>query len=241
MAEVVDQTVEDGVVWTEMAMPATPEAEPARRRHTVCVDFDGVLHSYVTAWIAPDVIPDDPVEELGEDGEPTGRTAIDWLHELVEEFEVVILTTRARPQEVEGRGVVDGCMAIMVWLRGYGYHGPDLLVTAEKVPAIMYVDDRGWRFSSRFPTAKTILRARPWRTGTPPPRRAKAAIRRARDQQRKVEEVASRRKQELAQVRTELIREILRDKDDAWFDAWWEEVQRKTWDERIKLARAEVA
>lgn len=188
---------------------------------TLAVDFDGVLHQYVTPWIDEATIPDPPV-----------AGAIEWLREVAAEFDIVVLTTRARDE--------GGIGAVEAWLRANGYDGP-VTVTAEKVPAVMYIDDRAWRFSGRFPSLKTIFYAKPWRTGEPEPSRARDATRRAREQQKKVEQVAGNRKRELAAVRTELIREILRDKSDEWFSAWWEEAQRTSWEQRILLARAEIA
>lgn len=126
------------------------------RRWSVGVDFDGVIHQYVTPWIAPDVIPDPPVEG-----------ALAWLEEMSEHFNVVIQTTRARPQAVEGReGLVDGRDAIRVWLREHGMRSSvqhRLVVTHEKLPCLIYIDDRGWRFTgANFPTRQEIHQARPW-------------------------------------------------------------------------------
>jgi hypothetical protein len=114
------------------------------KRYTVAVDFDGVLHSYTTPWSGADSCPDPPVSG-----------AIDWLNEIVQKFEVVILTTRG---DQEG-----GNEAVQAWLREHGYVGPDLRVTSQKVPALVYVDDRAWRFEGdNFPTAEQIHRAIPW-------------------------------------------------------------------------------
>lgn len=113
-------------------------------KHSIAVDFDGVLHSYVTPWSGADSCPDPPV-----------AGAIEWLNEIVDEFEVVILTTRG---DQEG-----GNDAVRAWLREHGYIGPDLRVTSQKVPALVYIDDRGWRFDgTNFPTADEIHRAKPW-------------------------------------------------------------------------------
>lgn len=115
-----------------------------KRKWTVAVDCDGVLHSYTTPWSAANEIPDPPVPG-----------AIDWLNEIVGHFDVVVHTTRG---DQEG-----GNEAVMAWLREHGYTGPDLLVTSKKVPALIYIDDRGWRFEgNNFPTVQQIHGARPW-------------------------------------------------------------------------------
>jgi hypothetical protein len=119
-------------------------SKPADQRYTVAVDFDGVLHAYTTPWIDAATIPDPPV-----DG------AIEWLHEISERFDVVILTTRGRTPE--------GCAAVLAWLEEHGAPAPEL-VTAEKVPALIYLDDRAIRFEGpgSFPTVDAIHLARPW-------------------------------------------------------------------------------
>lgn len=115
------------------------------KRYTIAPDFDGVIHSYTSPWTTPDVIPDPPVEG-----------AIDWLHEMVETYNVVILSTRGQ--------YFDSQKNVMEYLRNHGYKGPDLLVTDKKVPALIYPDDRGWRFEGpgTFPTVEQITAARPW-------------------------------------------------------------------------------
>src|SRR5690606_19100252 len=63
--------------------PKPAKRKPRPRRDTVCVDFDGVLHSYVSGWKGGTVIPDPPVPG-----------AIEWLTKLHESYEIAILSTR---------------------------------------------------------------------------------------------------------------------------------------------------
>jgi len=114
-----------------------------KRRYTIATDFDGVIHSFQTPWISPHVIVDLPVPG-----------AIEWLNAIVRDFDVVILTTRA--------ATAAGCDAVWEWLIENGYTGPRLRVTAQKPPALVYIDDRGWRFEGVFPSAEDVYRARPW-------------------------------------------------------------------------------
>lgn len=116
----------------------------AEKRYTVAVDFDGVLHSYTTPWSGADSCPDPPVPG-----------AIEWLNSIAAKFEVVVLTTRG---DQEG-----GNTAVRAWLREHGYTGPDLRVTSQKVPALVYIDDRAYRFEGdNFPTADEVHRLIPW-------------------------------------------------------------------------------
>lgn len=112
----------------------------------VSVDFDGVLHSYTSKWVTESVIPDPPVPG-----------AIDWLNKLAESFDIAVHTTRARTPE--GREAV----ALYLIRHGLTEHAQRrLVVTYEKLPSIIYIDDRAWRFQGIFPTVTQIKEARPW-------------------------------------------------------------------------------
>jgi hypothetical protein len=112
----------------------------------VCVDFDGVIHSYVSGWQGPGVIPDPPVPG-----------AIEWLNEIGTRYVVVILTTRAASP--------DGVRAVRRWLRERGHlDWEGVAVTDRKPPAVLDVDDRAGRFEGAFPTQDEIRTFRPWRS-----------------------------------------------------------------------------
>lgn len=112
-------------------------------RYTIAVDFDGVIHSYTTPWIDAETIPDPPV-----DG------AIDALNTLAEDFDVVIHTTRGRSS--------DGREAVAEYLRLHGFV-KFTEITHEKVPALLYIDDRAYRFTgANWPTANEVHQMRPW-------------------------------------------------------------------------------
>ena len=118
---------------------------------TLCFDFDGVLHSYTSGWQGASVIPDPPVPGMAE--------ALRRLQHLG--WEVVICSSRARHQ--------GGPEAMRDWLVANGF-GP-LPVTAEKVPAELYVDDRALRFTGSVPEMlESIDRwGGPWSKGAQAP------------------------------------------------------------------------
>lgn len=134
-----------------------------KRNYSIAVDFDGVLHSYLSPWVSAGVIPDPPVPG-----------AIEWLTDIEKKFEVIVFTTRGKTQE--------GRDAVRRWLWENGYSGkhnrssirPEtwsdltIVVTAEKPPALIYLDDRAVRFEGSFPTADEIHGARPWRAAPAP-------------------------------------------------------------------------
>lgn len=130
----------------------------AGKRYVVAVDFDGVIHSYTSPWVSAEVIPDAPVEG-----------AIEWLCRMVQKFTVVIFTTRGKTEE--------GRKAVLEWIQRHHddryaavtegdrkWLVSNLTVTAEKPPALIYLDDRAYRFEGpgTFPTSEQIHAAKPW-------------------------------------------------------------------------------
>ncbi|WP_214327860.1 hypothetical protein [Nonomuraea sediminis] len=105
---------------------------------TVAVDFDGVIHAYSRGW-ADGTIYDEPVPG-----------AIAGLRTLMRSYSVYIHTSRSP-------------LPVSEWLSEYGisalpetegqihefwnYRG-HVLVTQRKLPAIIYIDDRGLRFET---------------------------------------------------------------------------------------------
>jgi len=101
-----------------------------KAKRTVALDFDGVIHSYVSGWTRADDIPDAPVEGAKE-----------AIEELMQTYQVVIYSARA--------GQPGGLEAIEKWLADNGIEVDE--VTTEKPPAHVYVDDRGITFRGNWP------------------------------------------------------------------------------------------
>jgi hypothetical protein len=124
----------------------------------LCLDFDGVLHSYVSGWKGARNIPDSPV-----DG------AIDWLRSLLGcpdnegigprylDFKVCIFSSRGR--------YWGGRRAMKKWLRKWGITKYELELIdfpLFKPPAFVILDDRAISFNGVFPEPKELLQFRPW-------------------------------------------------------------------------------
>ncbi len=130
---------------TTATKETTVNEHAAKRNYTIAVDFDGVIHSYLTPWVNAETIPDPPIPG-----------AIEWLNKMREKFEVVIFTTRGKTAE--------GRVAVQDYLFAHGWTGDEIPnVTAEKPPALIYLDDRAMRFAGAYPTADEIHAARPWK------------------------------------------------------------------------------
>lgn len=121
------------------------------KRSTIAVDFDGVIHSYKSGWQGRSKIPDPPVEG-----------AIEWLWQLVQCYNVAIVSSRA--------STFWSRWAMRRWLRRHSgnlyYETPggvgieSVRITNRKVPAIVYLDDRALRFEGTFPQIADLERLR---------------------------------------------------------------------------------
>lgn len=123
-----------------------PKEESVSFTPTVCLDFDGVIHSYASGWRGVTVIPDPPVEGAYE--------AIRSMQD--QGYKVVVFSTRANSEA--------GLMAINDYLHDMGVEGVE--VHSKKPKALIYVDDRGYRFGGRWEPLLRLLEdqsdLRPW-------------------------------------------------------------------------------
>lgn len=142
----------------------------------LCLDFDGVIHSYESGWKGAKNIPDPPVEG-----------AMNFLADVVQRqmFEVHIFSSRSHQW--------GGRKAMKKWLL---YHltehflskykaklpqehstsfteflgaqeSAEVYVKAIKFPKVkppahMTIDDRGMRFEGIFPDPEALLKFKPW-------------------------------------------------------------------------------
>jgi hypothetical protein len=66
----------------------TIEAQQRTNKPILCVDWDGVIHSYTSGWKGAAIIPDLPVPG-----------ALEWLHRASKLFEIVIYSSRSKDLE----------------------------------------------------------------------------------------------------------------------------------------------
>lgn len=126
----------------------------------ICVDFDGVIHSYTSGWQGVDVITDDPVPG-----------AIQWLMDHLpvpsglghmDQYDgpiVCIYSSRSR----ENRGI----KAMRAWLLKHGmpreYLSDGILkFPTQKPAAFLTIDDRAICFDGTFPTTEQMMAFKPW-------------------------------------------------------------------------------
>ena len=126
----------------------------------LCLDFDGVLHSYSSGWKGGRNIPDPPVPG-----------AIEWLNAIVpdgdavggsfdprhDDFKVCIYSSRSR--------YWGGRKAMKAWLLKHGFEAhkiENLGFPLMKPPAFLQIDDRAITFTGTFPSVQEMLAFKPW-------------------------------------------------------------------------------
>lgn len=117
------------------------------KKPILCLDFDGVLHSYASGWQGADAIPDPPVPG-----------AVEACRAYAEHFQIVINSSRCSSRA--GTGAMFG------WLERHGFPIESIEIRAEKPPAVVALDDRALCFSGVFPPVETLLDFKPWNKQT---------------------------------------------------------------------------
>ena len=120
--------------------------KPFKKR--LSFDFDGVLHSYTSGWQGAEIIPDPPV--------PGMAAALHRLAALG--WDISVCSSRARSSE--------GVAAIDAWLLENGFPS-GMIVSSEKLPAELYIDDRALRFDGCVPVMLEAIDTwkGPWNKG----------------------------------------------------------------------------
>ena len=109
----------------------------------LCLDFDGVIHSYTSKWQGPTVIQDPPV-----------YGAFEAIEKYLDVFRVAVYSTRSQSE--------DGINAMIAWFEKHGFDASKLEFPVTKPPALVTIDDRAVRFEGTFPDADYLKRLKPW-------------------------------------------------------------------------------
>ena len=120
----------------------------------LCLDFDGVIHSYTSGWQGADVIPDPPVEG-----------AIPFIYMALSSFRVAIFSSRS--------GQRGGIRAMQKWLKKHAQAHEDFHLMnhgwlgriewpTEKPPAMVGLDDRVLTFTGAWPNICDLKAFKPW-------------------------------------------------------------------------------
>lgn len=123
----------------------------SKSKPILCLDFDGVCHSYASGWKGIDVIPDPPVEGLFE-----------FLEKASKEFTINIYSTRSHQ--------ASGIEAMKAWFyewfaRKYGKESIpsfELVFPKRKPPAFVSLDDRVLPFNGEWPNIDILINFKSW-------------------------------------------------------------------------------
>lgn len=133
----------------------------------LCVDFDGVVHSYTSGWKGATVIPDPPVPG-----------ALKWLWKATEWFDVQIYSSRSKDPEAR--------LAMHAWMVAHSLNdlGEDhpmsdgdagaypITFAYEKPAAFLTIDDRAIGFEGDWAELEPadLLGFKPWNKRPPAPK-----------------------------------------------------------------------
>lgn len=125
------------------------QTSPRSDKPILCLDFDGIIHSYVSGWKGATIIPDPPV-----------AGAFEFIKEALQYFEVAIFSSRsAQP---------GGIAAMQEWFLRYGWpqdqnqNPQGLFFPVEKPAAFLTIDDRAITFTGLWPDARELRKFKPW-------------------------------------------------------------------------------
>ncbi len=139
----------DQIEAKKLEGPNMPEGKPI-----LCLDFDGVIHSYSSPWAGADVIPDPPVPG-----------ALGFIIEAQERFQVHIHSSRShQPGGVRSmrQWLSDHFLAMGLGETVVASLMLNIEFPKEKPPALVTIDDRAIQFNGVFPLLDEIANFKPW-------------------------------------------------------------------------------
>ena len=120
------------------------------RKPILCLDFDGVLHSYASGWKGADVIPDPPV-----------AGAAQFIAAAQHHFTVAVHSSRScQPGGIEAMRRYIHKAILDADLDGSIFDAIEW--PTEKPPAVVTLDDRALTFTGNWPELETLAKFRPW-------------------------------------------------------------------------------
>ena len=125
-----------------------------QRKPILCMDFDGVIHSYKSGWKGESIIDDPPVEG-----------SLEFLYNALHYFRVAVFSSRSTSS---------GINAMQLWLDRWcrerwpekSWMGDKWWLQIEwpmhKPSAFLTIDDRAITFAGQFPPMQELLDFKTW-------------------------------------------------------------------------------
>lgn len=128
----------------------------------LCLDFDGVIHSYTSGWQGAAVIPD-----------PVVPGFFEWLDEAARHFKIVVYSSRSKEPAARDAMALWMAEQRQAW-RAAGGVSPitdgrpvEIEFAHEKPAAFLTLDDRALTFKGQWPRVQDLLAFKPWNKGMP--------------------------------------------------------------------------
>lgn len=117
----------------------------------LCLDFDGVIHSYTSGWKGADIIPDPPV-----------NGAMQFIRNALKHFRVAIFSSRSNQP-----GGLEAMKDYIAVNSEMGFKDPieGLEWPLEKPAAFVTIDDRALTFDGVWPDIEKLKNFKPWNKG----------------------------------------------------------------------------
>lgn len=118
-------------------------AHGSDKKPILLLDFDGVIHQYLSPWTKAYEVSDDPVPGVGT-----------FIIDASKHFDVCVYSART----TQGGGI----QAMKNWMIKNGLPFDLVRFPTEKPPAFLTLDDRCVCFDGIFPNPDELLNFRPW-------------------------------------------------------------------------------
>lgn len=121
----------------------------------LCLDFDGVIHSYTSGWHGADIVKDPPVPG-----------AMAFIKQATQTFRVMVYSSRS--------GQKGGIEAMRAYIRRHAAaFDPGecrkeqpwysiIEYPTEKPSAMVTLDDRAITFTGTWPSVESLIKFKPW-------------------------------------------------------------------------------
>ena len=112
-------------------------------KKNISIDFDGVIHDWSKGWHDGTCY-----------GEPI-KGALEAIKLLSKKYQIIVFTAKCRPDRPPINGKT-GKQLVIEWLKKHDLLDYISEVTHEKPRAMIYIDDKGYRFQSWNNTIKYL-------------------------------------------------------------------------------------
>jgi len=109
--------------------------QSSENNNQIAIDFDGVIHKNSKGFYDGTVY-DDPIEGTEE-----------ALKKLASKYTLICYTAKAKPDRMLINGKT-GTQLVWEWLKKHKFDKYISKVTSEKPRAVIYIDDKGYRFEN---------------------------------------------------------------------------------------------